>query len=123
MGARQRPAAARRPVVLVYHPFEADAYARHIRAPRGRPLDLHVCGSPADAEPVAGEADVVYAWQFPHALYPRAGRLRWFQAMAAGVDGVLGPGLPSRVVVTRVPGVFGPWMSEYVLGWCAWVTQ
>jgi phosphoglycerate dehydrogenase-like enzyme len=43
--------------------------------------------------------------------------------MAAGVDGVLGPGLPSRVVVTRVPGVFGPWMSEYVLGWCAWVTQ
>src|SRR5207253_2640115 len=23
----------------------------------------------------------------------------------------------------RVPGVFGPWMAEYVVGWCSWVTQ
>ena len=123
MPARRRPAPARPPVVLVYHPFEAEAYARRIRVPRGRALDLHVCGSAAAAEPVASEADVVYAWQFPHALYPRARRLRWLQAMGAGVDWVLGPELPPRVVVTRVPGVFGPWMSEYVLGWCAWVTQ
>jgi len=25
--------------------------------------------------------------------------------------------------VTRVAGIFGPWMAEYVLGWCLWVTQ
>ena len=123
MAARRRPAPARQPVVLVYHPFEADAYARLIRPPRGRPVDVQVCASEAAAAPVAVAADVVYAWQFPHALYPRATRLTWLQAMGAGVDWVLGPALPPRVVVTRVPGVFGPWMSEYVLGWCAWVTQ
>jgi phosphoglycerate dehydrogenase-like enzyme len=42
--------------------------------------------------------------------------------MGAGVDWAL-PELPPAVLVTRAPGVFGAWMSEYVLGWCAWVTQ
>ncbi len=43
--------------------------------------------------------------------------------MGAGVDWALVPELPEHVVVTRAPGVFGPWMREYVLGWCLWVTQ
>jgi phosphoglycerate dehydrogenase-like enzyme len=56
-------------------------------------------------------------------LYGKAPKLRWLQAIGAGVDWALVPELPSRVVVTRAPGIFGPWMSEYVLGWCSWVTQ
>ena len=56
-------------------------------------------------------------------LYGKARRLQWLQAMGAGVDWVLVPELPARIVVTRAPGIFGPWMSEYVLGWCSWVTQ
>ncbi|OGK92988.1 MAG: hypothetical protein A2W08_08860, partial [Candidatus Rokubacteria bacterium RBG_16_73_20] len=56
-------------------------------------------------------------------LLAKAGRLRWLQVMGAGVDWALVPELPPRVVVTRAPGVFGPWMAEYVVGWCAWVTQ
>jgi phosphoglycerate dehydrogenase-like enzyme len=43
--------------------------------------------------------------------------------MAAGVEWALVPELPSRVIVTRSPGVFGPWMAEYVAGWLFWVTQ
>src|SRR5947199_10197601 len=43
--------------------------------------------------------------------------------MGAGVAWALVPELPAGVQVTRVPGVFGPWMAEYVIGWCAWVTQ
>jgi phosphoglycerate dehydrogenase-like enzyme len=43
--------------------------------------------------------------------------------MGAGVDWALVPELPRRVVVTRSPGVFGPWMAEYVLAWCLAVTQ
>src|SRR5262249_61534523 len=35
----------------------------------------------------------------------------------------LAPELPSRVTVTRAAGVFGPWMAEYTLGWCLFVTQ
>jgi phosphoglycerate dehydrogenase-like enzyme len=43
--------------------------------------------------------------------------------MGAGVERFLGPGLPAGVTVTRAAGIFGPWMAEYVLGWCLWVTQ
>ena len=43
--------------------------------------------------------------------------------MGAGVDWAFVPELPPSVVITRAPGVFGAWMSEYVLGWCLWVTQ
>src|SRR3989442_12300163 len=43
--------------------------------------------------------------------------------MGAGVDWAITRELSPRVVVTRAPGVFGPWMAEYVIGWCSWVTQ
>lgn len=108
--------------VCVYHPDEAKEYAALVRAPRGR-VSLTVCATPAEAAAAVAEADVVYAWKFPAELYARATRLRWLQAMGAGVDWALVPELPRRVTVTRAPGVFGPWMREYVLGWCLAVTQ
>jgi phosphoglycerate dehydrogenase-like enzyme len=108
--------------VLVYHPEEAKEYAALVRAPRRR-VALTVCATPTDAAAAVAETDVIYAWKFPPDLYPRAVRLRWLQAMGAGVDWVLMPGLPDGVIVTRAPGVFGPWMREYVLGWCLSLTQ
>jgi glyoxylate/hydroxypyruvate reductase A len=108
--------------VLVYHPDEAKEYAALIRAPRGR-VALSVCATPADAAAAVAEADVLYAWKFPAELYPRAARLRWLQAMGAGIDWALVPGFPGGVTITRAPGVFGPWMREYVLAWCLSVTQ
>jgi glyoxylate/hydroxypyruvate reductase A len=115
----------RQPVtVLVYHPDPSDAkaYAALVGTRRGA-VRLAVCSTPAEAAAAVGEAEVVYAWKFPPDLYPRAGRLRWLQAMGAGVDWALAPALPADVIVTRVPGVFGPWMREYVLGWCLTITQ
>jgi glyoxylate/hydroxypyruvate reductase A len=108
--------------ILVYHPDEADRYAALVRAPRGR-VALHVCARPDEAAPVAAEVSVIYGWQVPPAIYEKAAKLRWLQAMGAGVDWVPIPELPPHVVVTRAPGIFGPWMTEYVLGWCAFVTQ
>jgi phosphoglycerate dehydrogenase-like enzyme len=113
--------ATRRATVLVYHPDEAAQYAALIRPPRG--VRVHVASTEAEAARVVAEADILYAWGFPRALYDKAGRLAWLQAMAAGVEWALVPELPERVVVTRAPGIFGPWMAEYVLGWCTWVTQ
>jgi glyoxylate/hydroxypyruvate reductase len=114
---------SRRPLhVLVYHPDEADRYAALVRAPRGRVV-FDVCRTADEAARAAPDADVIYGWKVPPATYGKAPKLRWLQAMAAGVDWVFIPELPSHVVVTRVPGVFGPWMSEYVLGWCTFVTQ
>jgi glyoxylate/hydroxypyruvate reductase A len=109
--------------VLVYNPDGAEPYARLIRVPAGHDVTLHVCATEAEAAAVIGKVHVVYAWKLPPALFAKASKLQWLQAMGAGVDWVLVPGLRRRVVITRMPGIFGPWMSEYVLGWCAWVTQ
>ena len=108
--------------VLVYDSAEPPRYAELIRAPRGRVI-VHVASTHDEAAPHIATADVLYAWKPPLDLYAKARRLRWLQAMGAGVDWALVPELPSGVVVTRAPGVFGPWMAEYVLGWCLWVTQ
>ena len=114
---------ARRPAILVYNPDEAPAYAKTIRAPRGRSVTIHPAVTEAEAAAVIGEIDIVYGWKFPASLYAKAPRLTWHQVMGAGVDWAFVPELPPSVVITRAPGVFGAWMSEYVLGWCLWVTQ
>ena len=114
---RRRPAR-----VLVYHPTEAKDYAALIRAPRGR-VAITACATPDEAAGVVAETDIIYGWKFPASLYPGATRLDWLHAMGAGVDWVLVPGFPENVKVTRVPGVFGPWMREYVLARCLAVTQ
>lgn len=109
--------------VLVYHPDNVQAYAQLIRVPPGRDVTLHVCATAMEAATVIGDVQVAYAWKPPSVLWAKARQLQWLQAMGAGVDWALVPELPSRVAITRAPGIFGPWMSEYVLGWCSWVTQ
>jgi phosphoglycerate dehydrogenase-like enzyme len=106
--------------LLVYHPDEVEAYASLIRAPRR--VAVHACATPEAARPVIADAEILYAWRFPPELLAKAARLRWIQAMGAGVDRFLVPELPPEVVITRAP-VFGTWMVEYVFGWCVQVTQ
>lgn len=109
--------------VLVYRPDGAAVrFAELIRAPRGG-LRIRVAGTEAEAERAVADADVIWAWKLPPALYAKAPRLAWVQAMGAGVDPILVPELAPGVLVTRAAGIFGPWMAEYVLGWCLWVTQ
>lgn len=108
--------------VLVYHPDEAQAYARLVRAPRGR-IRLRVASTPAEALPYVEEMEVLYCWDFPPQLLPQARRLRWVQVMGAGVDRFLDAPFPPKVVLTRAEGVFGPWMAEYTFGWLLWATQ
>lgn len=108
--------------VLLYHPEEAPAYARLVKAPRGA-ITLHTCATPDEAARVIEDAEILYAWNFPQELLLRAKRLRWIHAMGAGVEKLLVPGLSDSVVITRAGRVFGPWMAEYTLVWCGWVTQ
>jgi phosphoglycerate dehydrogenase-like enzyme len=109
-----------RPTVLVYH---ADRrYAELVRVPK-RGVSVHIAATPSEAAGAVADAEILYAWKFPPQLYAKAGRLKWLQVMGAGVDWALVPELPAHVQITRAPGVFGPWMAEYVLAWCLWVTQ
>jgi glyoxylate/hydroxypyruvate reductase A len=108
--------------ILVYHVTEAGRYADLIRAPRGR-VAIALASTPEDAGHVVSGADIVYGWNVPPAILALATRARWLQAMSAGVEWALVPELPAQIAVTRVPGVFGAWMAEYVLGWALSVTQ
>ncbi len=109
-----------RPSVLVYH---ADRrYAELVRVPK-RGVSVQIAATPSEAAGAIADTEILYAWKFPAPLYARARRLKWLQVMGAGVDWALVPELPPHVQVTRAPGVFGPWMAEYVVAWCSWVTQ
>jgi phosphoglycerate dehydrogenase-like enzyme len=109
-----------RPTVLVYH---ADRrYAELVRVPK-RGVSVHIAATPSEAAGAIADAEILYAWKFPPQLYAKAARLKWLQVMGAGVDWALVPELPPDVQITRAPGVFGPWMAEYVIAWCLWVTQ
>lgn len=110
--------------ILVYHPDggEARVYADLVRPP-SRAFAVDVASTPSEAAAPAGRAEILYAWLPPRAVLGAAPHLRWIQCMGAGVERLLVPELPARVVVTRAAGIFGPWMAEYVLGWCLWVTQ
>ena len=110
--------------ILVYYPeaAEARAYARLIRPP-SRAFRVHVASTPEQAAGPGAEAEIFYCWGLPPALLAAAPRLRWVQCMGAGVERVLVPELAPGVRVTRAAGIFGPWMAEYTLGWCFWVTQ
>lgn len=108
--------------VLLYHPEDSDAYARLVKAPRGS-IRLYTSATPEEAARAISEAEILYAWNFPPELLAKAGRLRWIQAMGAGVERFVIPELPRSVVITRAAGVFGPWMAEYTLAWCGWITQ
>ncbi|MFZ1956506.1 MAG: D-2-hydroxyacid dehydrogenase [Desulfobacterales bacterium] len=43
--------------------------------------------------------------------------LKWVQSTFAGVEELLRPGARSDYILTGVKGVFGPFMSEYVMGY------
>jgi phosphoglycerate dehydrogenase-like enzyme len=110
--------------ILVYHPEagEARAYADAIRLP-SRAFGVDVASTPLEATGPASRAEILFAWLPPASVLAGAPQLRWIQCMGAGVERLLVPELAARVLVTRAAGVFGPWMAEYVLAWCLWVTQ
>lgn len=63
---------------------------------------------------LAGKVD----GKFPEELLKPASRLRWIQSTLAGVDHIVrSPFLRDEILLTRVGGVFGRFMAEYVLGY------
>ena len=110
--------------ILVYYPDagEARAYADLIRLP-SRAFRVHVASTPEEAAGPGALAEIFYCWGPPRPLLAGARRLRWVQCMGAGIERLLVPELSPHVRVTRVAGIFGPWMAEYTIAWCLWVTQ
>jgi glyoxylate/hydroxypyruvate reductase A len=71
------------------------------------------------------EVDIIFAGStFPLDVLHRAKKLKWIQSMGAGVENFIRAGtIPSDVVLTKVRGVFGSIMSEYVIAYILAMTQ
>ncbi|MBA4423236.1 MAG: D-2-hydroxyacid dehydrogenase [Syntrophus sp. (in: bacteria)] len=63
------------------------------------------------------EAEVIYGWihQFPKDLPERTSRLKWIQAMSAGVDGLPKEILKGHIRIATASGLHGTPMGEVVL--------
>jgi len=98
--------------ILVYHVSRAAAYVELLRPllPEAR---LIACQSRDEAAAAIADADVLFSWKFPADLYARAPKLRWVQAMGAGVEDLVAAPLPDGCLLTRVEGLFGGFMSEF----------
>ncbi|HEY8418159.1 MAG TPA: D-2-hydroxyacid dehydrogenase [Limnochordales bacterium] len=108
------------PELLIYHikPERVRIVRDRVRA-RFPDLTVHTASTPAEAEAVIDRVEIVAGWAFPSPLLAKAGRLRWFHKLAAGVDDVVLSGaLPAGVMLTRTDGrVFAGRMAEYVIAY------
>jgi len=74
-------------------------------------------GDERPAADLLARADALLAWRVPPELLARAGRLRWIQALTAGVEGWLArPDLAPAVTLTCARGTHRVQMPENILG-------
>ena len=73
--------------------------------------DLQVSPESATADIVLGEPKLI------RDALPLLSRVKWIQAIYAGVESLMDPALRRDYVLTNARGVFGELMSEYVFGY------
>ncbi len=112
-------------VLVHYHkPAFLKRFEEILREARGD-LQLLVCEDRSSIEKAVPEVDIIFAGStFPLDVLDRAEKLKWIQSMGAGVENFLRAGLiPPDIVLTRVRGVFGNIISEYVTAYIYAMTQ
>lgn len=105
------------PHILVYHPTEANHYADFIQK---HGYNAAVASTPSEASLLLHDTEVLFCWGFPNDLLSslQNTRVRWIQAMGAGVDNLINnPDFPKQIRLTRVVGLFGGAIAEYVFGY------
>ena len=110
--------AAAKPDVLLWtnepKPYR-DAVAEAGLAPR---VELHTCRlGEMPAPDLLARCEAMLAWRVGPGVLPRAPRLRWIQALTAGVEGWLAlPDLPASLALTGARGTHRVSMPENILG-------
>ena len=95
----------------VYEKAVADAGLAHR-------VELHAC-RPTDvpAPDLLARCDAMLAWRAGPGVLPRATRLRWIQALTAGLEGWIAlPDFPAHVTLTGARGTHRMSMPENILG-------
>ena len=88
---------------------DADEYQKRIEA--ARLPDLEFTSDPAQSDIALGEPKLIQE------ALPRLSRLKWAQAIYAGVEPLVDPAQRRDYTLTNARGVFGELMSEYVFGY------
>ena len=86
--------------LLLTQPLPMAPFLAAVRehAPDGR----FVAYAPDLSDAELADVEAVLAWQVPSGLAPRLPRLRWISSIAAGVEKLLPPDLPTHVRVSRI---------------------
>ncbi len=111
--------------VLVYNhiPEYLERYEKRLREARPD-VDFIICGTKDEIKQRISEADILLSGHtFPVEYLSEAVNLKWIQSISAGVENYVFSGkIPSNVVLTKIKGVHGAIMAEYVLGYVLSVT-
>ena len=106
------------PLVILWH--DNDAPYREAISDAGLAGEVQVIAVKGAAEPPAhhwARCEALLAFRAKPGLLPKAERLRWIQALTAGVEGWLAlPDLPPSVTLTGARGTHRVQMPENILG-------
>ncbi|MCF8145663.1 MAG: D-2-hydroxyacid dehydrogenase [Deltaproteobacteria bacterium] len=97
---------------------DPDPYVRLIAALDLPDLDVNACRTPREAATYVDSCNIILGE--PKRIVPlmaHAGCLEWIQSAFAGVEALVAPPPRSDYVLTRVEGIFGTLMSEYVFAY------
>lgn len=96
----------------------AGVYAELINELRLPGLEVAACKTAGEASRHAGRSTIILGEPARVARVVEGARaLKWVQSTYAGVEELLRPGARADFILTNVKGVFGPIMSEYVIGY------
>jgi phosphoglycerate dehydrogenase-like enzyme len=105
-----------RPVVLLWLDA-ADVYQAAVAgAGLADRVELHAVAAGADPDPaLLARCEALLAWRVPREFFAAAPRLRWAQALTAGVEGWLARGIPPDLALTCARGTHRVQMPENIL--------
>jgi phosphoglycerate dehydrogenase-like enzyme len=96
----------------------AAVYADLIKDLRLPDLEIAACKTAGEASAHADRCTIILGEPSRIARVVEGAKvLKWVQSTFAGVEELLRPGARSDYILTGVKGVFGPFMSEYVVGY------
>lgn len=96
----------------------AERYAALIRKQALPDLHILACSRPAEAQADVARCNIILGEPALVAeVVDRARRLQWVQSTFAGVEALVGGRVHKNYQLTNVKNLFGPLMSEYVVGY------
>jgi len=113
--------------ILVHHPTDTEEYWR-LAAEALPEVDFRPCHTVEQIEALLPQVEIIFGWRIPARCFAKAGRLLWLQGMGAGVEDLLANNLlRPEDKITRIVGIFGPWIAEYtvaqIMAWRQWMAR